>query len=123
VTIPRREHDRISSPRSLPVLLGLGARFLLAGSFVGESCWLAETTPLSVSPRQMGSAAVVGLFLLGGSIGLVAVAGVRGAARVALTDFVESSGEGSTELVGGVLLEKVQTGNRDLGEVRPRADD
>jgi hypothetical protein len=90
---------------------------------LGESCWLAETTPLSVSPREMRSAAVVGLFLLGGSIGLVAVARVRGAARVALTDFVESSGEGSTELVGGVLLEKVQTGNRDLGEVRPRADD
>jgi hypothetical protein len=37
----------------------------------------------------MRSAAIVGLFLLGGSIGPVAVAEGRGAARVALTDFVE----------------------------------
>jgi hypothetical protein len=71
----------------------------------------------------MRSAAVVGSSFSAAASGLVAVAGVRGAARMALTDFVESSSEGSTELVGGLLREKVQTGTATSVRLGPHADD
>lgn len=56
---------------SMPPLLAAGARFVLAGLILGVIIALRDRRALSVSRRQLASAATVGTLLLAGGNGLV----------------------------------------------------
>ena len=61
--------------RSIPPLLGAGARFLLAGAVLWLLLWARRGQVLrSASRHQMGGAAIAGFLILVGGIGLVTVA-------------------------------------------------
>jgi drug/metabolite transporter (DMT)-like permease len=61
--------------RSIPPLLGAGARFMLAGALLGLLLWVRRRkVDWGVSPLQTMSAAFAGLLILVGGIGLVTVA-------------------------------------------------
>jgi drug/metabolite transporter (DMT)-like permease len=61
--------------RSIPPLVGAGARFVLAGALLGLLLWIQrQRVDWGVSPRQMRNAAFAGLLILVGGIGLVTVA-------------------------------------------------
>ncbi|MFD0331217.1 EamA family transporter [Streptacidiphilus monticola] len=60
---------------TMPPFLSAAARFLVAGVLLaGLVAWRSGPSALRVSPRQLGSAALVGLLLLVGGNGLVVLA-------------------------------------------------
>lgn len=64
------------SVETLPPFLSSGLRFLLAGALLALILW-ATGRSVSVSPRELASAAIVGVALLGLGVGVVALAETR----------------------------------------------
>ena len=69
---------RVVVTGGIPPLLGMGARFMVAGLLLGTVLRLRRGPgALRVTGAQLGAAAIVGTLLLGGGNGLVAVAEQR----------------------------------------------